>query len=641
MSHEIRTPMNGILGMLELLLATNLNARQKEFANLIYRSSHSLLGILNAILDLSKIEAGKLALEPVNINLKKLSEEVISLMEPLAEKKKIELILRYPLEIPEHVVADGGRLRQILTNLINNSVKFTEQGFITIKISADNFSEEENRATFTFSVQDTGIGMTEEQQQLIFEKFNQADTSITRRFGGTGLGLTICKELITLMGGEINLESAPGLGTRFWFSLNLQLVATHKAEIEKRFDDNLKVIVASDNEPVRDTVCEILDSWNVNYSRSALKQLKKQVQKSSDKGNKKLIAIIDFPVGRKNYSLPDLSQIQDFYGMVFLLTPKQLTNVGQYEEVDEKAAIIGKPVTDSKLYESIRDLLKGSESRINEYLNRRSSGWELKEKSVEGSFNIDVLVVEDNEINQEVAKGIFDLFGCRSRVAASGPEALEMLEKESFDAVFLDCQMPQMDGFEVVKHIRRMSEPVASIPVVAMTAHSMPGDKEKCLNAGMDYYLAKPINPDFLARILEKLVGTQEVTKNSEEDVEDLQALKLPVLDKNRIKRIFSTKLDRLEKIINASQNNVAKQRELIDNALPENDFEKIASALHTIKGSVGNLGGDQAAEIAQIAETAARAGNVKNLKKELKNFEQAFKKFMSELSEFFKELQS
>jgi CheY-like chemotaxis protein len=216
-----------------------------------------------------------------------------------------------------------------------------------------------------------------------------------------------------------------------------------------------------------------------------------------------------------------------------------------------------------------------------------------------------------------------------------------MLEKESFDAVFLDCQMPQMDGFEVVKHIRRMSEPVASIPVVAMTAHSMPGDKEKCLNAGMDYYLAKPINPDFLARILEKLVGTQEVTKNSEEDVEDLQALKLPILDKNRIKRIFSTKLDRLEKIINASQNNVAKQRELIDNALPENDFEKIASALHTIKGSVGNLGGDQAAEIAQIAETAARAGNVKNLKKELKNFEQAFKKFMSELSEFFKELQS
>ncbi|MGM0600312.1 MAG: ATP-binding protein, partial [Candidatus Rifleibacteriota bacterium] len=293
MSHEIRTPMNGILGMIELLLATDLNDRQKEFASLIYRSSHSLLGILNAVLDLSKIEAGKFTLEPININLKKTVEEVVSLMEPLAEKKHVELILRYPPDIPENVVADGGRIRQILTNLINNAVKFTEEGFVSIEVQANLKEGNADNASFTFIVKDTGIGMTEEQQQQVFEKFSQADTSITRRFGGTGLGLTICKELVSMMDGNISVESARGIGTRIWFTVDLQLIGK-LPEGEQNLEQEAFILFAGDNEAIKDTVCEIIAAWKIDFLKANLNDLDKLLLEHKD-SEKKIITIIDIP----------------------------------------------------------------------------------------------------------------------------------------------------------------------------------------------------------------------------------------------------------------------------------------------------------------------------------------------------------
>jgi CheY-like chemotaxis protein/HPt (histidine-containing phosphotransfer) domain-containing protein len=357
----------------------------------------------------------------------------------------------------------------------------------------------------------------------------------------------------------------------------------------------------------------------------------------------KLVMVVDFPADSKKLKLPEMKAAGNLVGSIFLMTPKQLTSAAKYEVPESRIAVIGKPVTDSKLYESIRDLLKGSESRINEYFNRRSRGWERKQRAMTAKFALRVLIVEDNEINQEVARGIFELFGCKSEVVDSGKKALKIIGEEQFDAVFLDCQMPEMDGFEVIRRLRRLPGPEAKVPVVAVTAHSMPGDKEKCLNAGMDFYLSKPINPDLLARILEKLSGTgqQEGADATDEASAAERKAELLILDKDRISRIFAKKLDRLEKIINASQNNVANQRRLVDEAIAQKDLKKAAAALHTIKGSIGNLGGDQAAEIAQAAETAARAANLKDLKKELKSFDQAFDHFMTEISDFYKELQS
>lgn len=636
MSHEIRTPMNGILGMLELLLSTELSIRQKEFANLIYRSSHSLMGILNAILDLSKIESGKLTLEPQNINLRKIAEEVVNLMEPLADKRKNELILRYPQDAPEYVVADGGRIRQILTNLVNNAVKFTEGGFVSLEVSAEKRAEDSGEVNFTFSIKDTGIGMTDQQQTLVFEKFNQADASITRRFGGTGLGLTICKELVDLMGGRIQLESAPGVGTRMWFSLSLQMLSNYD-EAKRRFEQELLIIVAGDNEPIQDTICEIISSWTVSYEKVNLEKLSDSLNKER---KNKTIAIINFPPGSEEFVLPEFHPQPNHAGLIFLMTPKQLTSSSFHESKNQNTAIIGKPVTNSKLYEAIRELLKGTESRINEYFTQKSLEPEFKKHRPTEKFALQVLIVEDNEINQEVAKGIFELFGCHSEIASSGKEALKIIESHKFDAVFLDCQMPEMDGFEVVRRIRgHSSSKIASIPVIAMTAHSMTSDRKKCLDAGMDNYLSKPINPDLLARILEKLAHGKTLSEETFEDFQAEAEILTPEIDRERIKRIFSGKAGTLSKILKACKENVQNQLNKADSAIENQNFAEAIKAFHTIKGSVGNLGGIKVAEIAQRMETAARKEEIQKIENMRPDFLQAFLDFLEELSMILEEL--
>lgn len=636
MSHEIRTPMNGILGMLELLLATELNQRQKEFANLIYRSSHSLLGILNAVLDLSKIEAGKLTLELVNTNLKKAAEEVVSLMEPLAEKKKIELVLRYPPEVPEYVVADGGRIRQILTNLVNNAIKFTEQGFVSIEINCQKL--EKQSGIFTFTIKDTGIGMNEANQKQVFEKFNQADTSITRRFGGTGLGLTICKELVTLMGGKIELESAVGIGTRIWFSLQLELVG-REVDTDKGFEQPLMLVLGSDNDLMRDTLCEIVSAWDgINAVLCSFAEIDEASTKALSGGNLQQIVIVELPIDFDNTELPPIKGHNKMIGTIYLLTAKQLATIEHPDPATGKIALIGKPVTDSKLYEAVRELLKGSESRIHEYFSRRSHRQPAISKAVGEKFDLDLLVVEDNEINQEVARGIFELFGCRTDIVASGPQALEILQKKRFDAVFLDCQMPEMDGFEVVRRIRLMPEPTRDVFVVAMTAHSMPGDREKCLDSGMNHYLAKPVNPDHLARILEQL-SDRESDKNSENHDKSGQATDL-VIDKDRIKRIFKTKIKALEKISAACRKNVKQLLEKSQQNLRDKNLTEVSAAFHTIKGSVGNLGGNHCAELAEIVEQAAKKSlDNQQIGALIDDFAKAFDVFMTELANLINEL--
>ncbi|GAB4267283.1 MAG: hypothetical protein Kow0029_01700 [Candidatus Rifleibacteriota bacterium] len=642
MSHEIRTPMNGILGMIELLLSTNLDKRQKEFANIIYRSSHSLLGILNAILDISKIEAGKLSLEPVNINLRKIIEEVVNLMEPLVEKKKVEILLRYAPEVPEYVVADGGRLRQIFTNLVNNAVKFTEEGFITIEVSAKINPKEHNEAIFTFAVKDTGIGMTDEQQKKVFEKFNQADTSITRRFGGTGLGLTICKELVELMGGHINVESAPDLGTKIWFDLKLQLIGSYD-EGGRKFDQNFLIVIASENEPVLETVCEIVSSWNVAYEKTLPEKLEQTLEKFVKKENK-IIVIIDFAPGLENVEIPEFLRKFSVEGCILLVTPKQFAHFSLAGIDKEKFALVGKPITDYKLYDSIRGLTIDRESRINEYFNRRILDFEIEPMRIEEKFNLNVLIVEDNEINQEVAAGIFELFGCKSMLAASGKEALQLLKKHKFDAVFLDCQMPEMDGFEVVKRIRAMKGDVASLPVIAMTAHSMHGDKEKCLGAGMDYYLSKPINPDLLAKILEKLClvmnySDSEACEADDSNDEETWNGELPVIDKERMKRIFSGKSQTLKKIEKACRDNIDNQLKKAREALVNKNFDEARKAFHTMKGSVGNLGGVKAADTAKKLELAAKEKDEKKISELLETFKTDFAAFIEKLANLIEEL--
>ncbi len=637
MSHEIRTPMNGILGMLELLMATDLSSRQKEFADLIYRSSHSLLNILNSVLDLSKIEAGKLVLEPVSINLRRLLEEVLSLMQPIAEKKRVELVIKYPSSVPENVMVDGGRLRQVLLNLLSNAVKFTEEGYISLEVSssADNSSS----GRFTFRVKDTGIGMTPEQQRIVFDKFSQADSSITRRFGGTGLGLTICRELVKLMGGDISLESAPGLGTKISFTLMMNLTRQSASE-SPTFPENLLVLVSGRNEPVIEAVSEILSSWNVRWEKIPGPEILNRLTADKDK-KIDILSIIDMPPGEKPAEPPDCKRFPNLAGSIFLMTPRQIAAESSTGRRNTSCFHLIKPVTSSRLHNAMLEMLNRKQQKIDSGSRsiKNASG---RFRALAPDLTLKILIVEDNEINQEVARGILDMFGCVSTIAGSGPEALEFLEQHSYDAVFLDCQMPEMDGFEVIKRIRS-HEKMKNLPVIAMTAFSMPGDREKCLNSGMNDYLAKPINPDLLLQILDNIKehvcnSGRPLAISNQGDNSDAEQ---PVFDAARIKRIFTPKAATLAKIVEVSQKNFHKLMAELEKHLANADFKSGARCVHTIKGSAANLGGNLVADVALQLEDAINAQNVAKID-ELKSlltlhyqdFYQAIKRVSDELNQ-------
>ncbi|PKL42677.1 MAG: hypothetical protein CVV41_14110 [Candidatus Riflebacteria bacterium HGW-Riflebacteria-1] len=637
MSHEIRTPMNGILGMLELLMATSLDHRQREFAGLIYRSSQSLLGILNAVLDLSKIEAGKVVLEKDNVNLRRLLEEVVGLMQPLAEKKKIEIILKYSPAAADQAVADGGRIRQVLINLISNAVKFTEEGFIIVEVTTS-VSDDGKSATFNFSIKDTGIGMNHDQQRLIFEKFSQADSSITRRFGGTGLGLTISQELVKIMGGEILLESAQSLGTKISFSLELDLCQS-VAAITAEFPGQLKTFVSGNNSHIIDTVCEMISSWGIDCNKVLFEDLKELV-KSLPATDQPVITIVDFPPGEQlpehiNYHKPD-----NVTGSIFLMTPRQLASLNNSDQDFSAIFLLSKPVTTSKLYNAMLEILQRPERKLYE-LRKSGKFSSVKPQNSYEHLGLSIMVVEDNDINQEVAKGILEMLGCTVTLAGSGAVALEFLEQIKFDAVLLDCQMPEMDGFEVVRIIRSKPEHL-DLPVVAMTAHSMPGDREKCLQAGMNDYLAKPIEARLLAETLKKVAGSNQTVSESDlppknhvvalnDDGETDTDL---VLDHERIKRIFGKKPQSLAKLVKAAFDNYTRLSNAIETALGNNDFVAACSDIHTIKGSLGNLGGNRAAALAEQLEQALKSKDAEQAHKCKAQLEREFAVFFAQLKE-------
>ncbi len=645
MSHEIRTPMNGILGMLELLMATRLDHRQKEFSELIFRSAHSLMGILNAVLDLSKIEAGKLALEPVEINLRRLMEEVVSLMQPLAEKKKIEILLKYPPMVPENVIADGGRIRQVLINLLSNAVKFTNEGFVSLEINTIS-CEDSSHSLFCFAIKDTGIGMDKAQQQLVFEKFNQADSSITRRFGGTGLGLTICQELVKLMGGEIVLESAPELGTKISFNLRFRL--SEKADIiVQPLPDDLQAFVTGHNGPVVDTVCEMISSWNVECHKIDFDAINEKI-KSCGESAKPIITIVDFPPGEKIPDHIDCEKPENVAGCIFLMTPRQLSAMSDINRRVSATCLLSKPVTTSKLYNAILDILNRPGEKLKEYSSRSSRSGIHYAALYEENLDLAVLVVEDNEINQEVAKGILEMYGCRVSIASSGAVALEYLDQKVFDAVFLDCQMPEMDGFEVIHRIRKRPE-LAKLPVFAMTAHSMPGDREKCITAGMSDYIAKPINPDLLLDLLRNISNTERTDNNADsgsspsenirQTVKDTEAITTQDLDEERIKRIFTKKPESLSKLIKASFDNFHKLLGEYDQHMKNKDISAAKKSIHTIKGSAANLGGNSVAATAQKIEDIIKSNKMRPLKNLRKQLKEKYDVFYSLIQKLDKEL--
>jgi signal transduction histidine kinase/DNA-binding response OmpR family regulator len=598
MSHEIRTPMNGVLGMLDLLREERLTAEQLDFAETAYRSADALLTIINDVLDFSKIEAGRLTLETIDFDPVGIVEEVTCLLAERADAKRLDFISDIAPDVPRAVQGDPTRLRQILLNLTGNALKFTEYGSVVVRVSV---AERAARAVqLRFEIIDSGIGLSDSDQARLFKPFVQADESTTRRYGGTGLGLVVSRQLATLMGGAVYLQSELGVGSTFGFVLPFTVSSALPATPDLTPLKGRTVLIIDDHDVSRTSLASLLSFWGARPSEAASAALALRALDESGAPDAMLLDVdmaeMDgFALAHAIRAKPVLSNVQ----LTLLAT---LSRRGEARRAAESlgCAVLVKPIRQSQLYEALvhNETLKAKRAiaadRAGAGSGRPAAGY--------------VLVAEDNAVNQRVAREVLQRLGYGMDIVANGIAAVEAVRRRTYDAILMDCQMPEMDGFAATAAIRELG---SAVPIIALTANASDGDRERCLAAGMNDYVMKPLRRDALQTALNRCIAPfQEVEAASLANESTGEARRPVAIDVERLKLMIGDDVREQCSLLDLFLETSEPVLELIDAALAKRDSGELRRATHNLRGSALSVGAVTVAESAQRMEEIAHDGD-------------------------------